>query len=232
MAYVFSKPFPLSGMKQVVIIAPHPDDEILGCASLIQKAIAENQKVAVVVLTGGEEALPEAFIRKEKLAAERRKLSLNAIQIVGMTSDDIYFLDWGDSKIHKTNDLTELDDIINDFQPSVIYVPHPLEGWSDHVYTAKLVRQLLHSKHQEIGLGYYCIWLWYSASYSKLRLLNWRKSFVLAMGKKAYSKKLEAMDAYFEPLTSFGKPYSGDLPGLFIKANKWKKELFFQEEQV
>ena len=36
-----------------LIIAPHPDDETIGCSGLIQQLISKGQRVDVIYMTGG-----------------------------------------------------------------------------------------------------------------------------------------------------------------------------------
>ena len=40
-------------MKKILIIAAHPDDEVLGCGGLIKKKIKNNNKVRIVFLAEG-----------------------------------------------------------------------------------------------------------------------------------------------------------------------------------
>jgi hypothetical protein len=40
--------------KRVVIIAPHPDDEAIGCGGLIQTLVERGTSPHVIILTGGE----------------------------------------------------------------------------------------------------------------------------------------------------------------------------------
>ena len=39
--------------ERILIIAPHPDDEVLGCSGLIQRSLKEGKQVDVVILSGG-----------------------------------------------------------------------------------------------------------------------------------------------------------------------------------
>ncbi len=39
--------------KRVVIVAPHPDDEVLGCGGLMQQLIALNCKILVLAVSNG-----------------------------------------------------------------------------------------------------------------------------------------------------------------------------------
>ena len=40
--------------ESLLIIAPHPDDEVIGCAGLIQRSLNKGNDVYVIILTGGE----------------------------------------------------------------------------------------------------------------------------------------------------------------------------------
>ena len=39
-----------------LLIAPHPDDEIIGCGGLIQKFVAQGLNIHIVFMTGGEKS--------------------------------------------------------------------------------------------------------------------------------------------------------------------------------
>lgn len=44
---------PLFIRERILIIAPHPDDEVLGCSGLIQRSLKEGKAIDVVILSGG-----------------------------------------------------------------------------------------------------------------------------------------------------------------------------------
>src|SRR5580704_2711504 len=55
-ATVFAqKPFPpITANDRIIVVAPHPDDEILGAGGLIQQACAAGAEVHVIYLTSGD----------------------------------------------------------------------------------------------------------------------------------------------------------------------------------
>ncbi len=92
--------FPVSSLKQrlgeggLVVVAPHPDDESLGCGGLIAEARAEGRRVRVVVVSDGtgshpaSKAYPKARLRDLRETEARR-----AVNELGLDSDeDIEFL--------------------------------------------------------------------------------------------------------------------------------------------
>lgn len=47
--------------ERIVIVAPHPDDEVLACGGLIQQALALEDSVWVVYVTAGDGSWPAAW---------------------------------------------------------------------------------------------------------------------------------------------------------------------------
>src|SRR5262245_47079726 len=47
-------PLAIEDTDRILILAPHPDDEILGCGGIIQRAVARKQPLRVVFLTNGD----------------------------------------------------------------------------------------------------------------------------------------------------------------------------------
>ncbi|MGC9066690.1 MAG: PIG-L deacetylase family protein, partial [Candidatus Ratteibacteria bacterium] len=52
-----ASPYPeikLSSKENIIVFAPHPDDEIIGCAGIIQECLEKQGTVYVVYLTNGD----------------------------------------------------------------------------------------------------------------------------------------------------------------------------------
>ena len=62
---------PFKKNERVLILAPHPDDEVIGCAGVIQQALKAGARVKVVYLTNGDHN-ELAFIVYEKRIVMRR----------------------------------------------------------------------------------------------------------------------------------------------------------------
>lgn len=104
---------PAEVMSEVLVIAPHPDDEVIGCAGVIQRTLAAKKQVTVVILTNGdgypnlaavvakkkpEELTPEDFI---KAGALRQSHSVKAMQRLGLPREDLIFLGYPDGGMEK-----------------------------------------------------------------------------------------------------------------------------------
>jgi len=86
----------------VLVVAPHPDDETLGCGGLIQEAVARGAEVHVALMTNGDASelavifgerelplSPQAFVA---LGRKRQQESLRALAALGVPEDHVYFL--------------------------------------------------------------------------------------------------------------------------------------------
>jgi len=206
-----------------MIVAPHPDDEVIGCGGLIARLTADGHAPHVVILTGGEGSHRGCCeVSTAEIVEARRGLTSKASGILGVPTENIHELNYPDGGISAENPQTgELRRLIAEIQPQSVFVPHWGEGWPDHVRTAEIVKSIV---SPDVEVWEYCVWMWY---YNVWRGLDWKNAAVLKMTPAEHALKLRAMDAYIKPLAPCGKPWSGVLPPLFVKANQWDKELYF-----
>lgn len=123
--------------ERVLVIAAHPDDEVLGCGGVMARHVAEGARVDVVVVTRGS---PDVF-STEFVEQGRRELAA-AHQVLGVTG--VQFLDFPAPKLDTVPGHVLADRIrqsIHATQPEIVYLPHFGDIHSDHraVYYATLV---------------------------------------------------------------------------------------------
>jgi len=127
----------------ILVIAPHPDDESIGCGGTICLHTDRGDHVAAVFLTSGEFALGD--LPREKAWAIREAEAEESASILGITS--VTFLRRPD---HYLGDgieeaATELRLLLERQQPQLIYLPHAYEGHSDHRACQPIVQAALSS---------------------------------------------------------------------------------------
>lgn len=219
----YSRPIALSD--SALIIAPHPDDEVIGCGGLIARLVAEGKTPHIVIMTRGEGSHHGCCtLFPNEIQQARSTLSHKALSALGVGEEYVHQLDFTDGGIAAdTPQVTQLRDLILALNPSSIFVPHWGEGWPDHVNAANLVKKLTEGGKAEVYE--YCVWMWY---YNVWRGLDWKNAFKLSMTPQEHQLKLKAMDIYVKPLAPCGKPWSGVLPPIFLKANSGNTELYFK----
>jgi len=138
----------LPSLERVLIVAPHPDDDVISAGGVIQRAIAAGGTVRVLFLTNGESnPWPQrAQLRKwritaadrDRWAAVRADEALAGLTLLGAPADCAHFLPLPDQKlssIARKGDESVRVAITNhaiDFRPSLAIVPSVFDFHSDH----------------------------------------------------------------------------------------------------
>lgn len=213
---------PLSG--RTVIIAPHPDDEVIGCAGLIQALVERDTPPHVIIMTGGGGSHRGCCNTSEEAIVDaRRELTLKSAKILGIPESHIFFLDYPDDGVLFDNPETEkLKELISSLSPNVLFVPYRGDVMPDHIQTADIVKELM--KDKKVSIYEYCVWMWYYNVWN----LDYKNAYILKMNNTMHKRKLRAIEQYTMPLAPCGKPWSGVLPKPFLRASRWNKELYFK----
>ena len=158
-------------------------------------------------------------------AYEERVEKRKAAEKLGLPLSQLYILDYPDGNISfNKSETLRLQTLIDKISPDAIFIPHKGEGWSDHIEAGNIVREIIRTKSTPIQLYEYCVWFWYYNVWN----IDWKNAFLLKMNQKEHQLKLKAIDTYTKPLAPCGKPWSGVLPKLVVKANQWNCELYFK----
>ena len=209
----------------ILVVAPHPDDEVFGCAGIIQNFLKKGIEVSVIILTRGENSSDED---NDSIKRVRTQLAEKATTFLGVKN--LYWGDLPDGSLASV-DMFHLKDLVSRIKPDAVFVPHYLEGWSDHEVTEYKWKELLKTLDFTVKYYHYCVWFWFSMPYYKFKLVKWRNTFCVKMSKEEHQRKLQAIDIYLSAVSAVtGKPYSGSLPDVFLYANKWNRELFFETQ--
>ncbi len=208
----------------ILIIAPHPDDETIGCGGLISRLCALGRPPHVAILTGGSGSHRGCCdISESEVISHRRDLTLRSAQIMGLPESNIHTFDFTDGHIADLPpaQIERLNGLISELKPDAIFLPHSGEGWPDHLAARKIGLDIA---FENTVVYEYCVWMWY---YNVWRL-DWKNARRLKMSADEHATKLRAIDAYIRPTAPCGHPWSGKLPQAFIRANSHDTELYFR----
>lgn len=113
---------------KVLVLAPHPDDESIGCGGALCLHALAGDSIVAVFLTSGEAGLKNCPEARRIREAEAHA----AAQILGIKN--LHFLHGPDGSLsNEINQLaTALRPILQSEQPNLIYLPHPGESHPDH----------------------------------------------------------------------------------------------------
>ena len=119
---------------KTLVVAPHPDDELLGCGGTLLKRSAEGGSTAWLLMTSMNTDLgwTQSDISRRESEIERVRHGLN------ISDSHLFKLDLPAAnldKVPKSEIIKRLSHIFQDFQPQEILLPHPGDIHSDHVIT-------------------------------------------------------------------------------------------------
>jgi LmbE family N-acetylglucosaminyl deacetylase len=226
----------LNNLKSVLIVAPHPDDEVLGCGGLLAECTDNGIRTDILFLTNGEASHKGCCVIPEKdVATMRRSQAVSSSKILSIPHERLHFLGSRDGELPcKDQDgfvslSKEIAAWIEKTAPAAVLCPNPFEEWRDHVAAEELTRFAITILPKRPKLYYYCVWFWYSMPLVKARNINWQRAQLLDISKHFLLKR-QAMSIYLDDLAPCENPWIGKLPSQFLSSFNWDKELFFEAD--
>ncbi|MEW6742811.1 MAG: PIG-L family deacetylase [Planctomycetota bacterium] len=127
--------------ERVLVLAPHMDDEVIGCGGTLRKHVLAGTRVCVVYITDGRRGDPgiyhqgldrqEITVRERLMTAAREEEAQRAASVLGI--DDLRFLGEPDGRLKPHADLARhLAEILESERPGIVYLPSPLDQHRDH----------------------------------------------------------------------------------------------------
>lgn len=122
--------------ERILILIPHPDDEVVGAAAAIARSRAKGAEVLGLHLTTGVPDVGSSWLRSNRLHARRvrrrRDEAIRAARRLGI--ETLAFLDHPTRslRLHLPETLTLVRQVIADKRPGVIWVPAYEGGHQDH----------------------------------------------------------------------------------------------------
>lgn len=206
-------------MKNILIIAAHPDDEILGCGATIAKLSREGYIVSTLIL--GEGITSRDISRNSKLR-EKEILDLknqikDSNKLIGVTN--VITFDFPDNRFDSINllDIVKvIEDTIEKTKPEIIFTHYEKDLNIDHQITYKAVITATRPIYGSIVKSIY--------SFEILSSTEW--GFPLSFYPDTFfdvettiSLKKEAMKLYKSELREYPHPRSID--GIELNSKYW-----------
>ena len=121
---------------KILVIAPHPDDEVLGMGGTIKKLSKKNKIILCVVSEGAT-----AQYKDKKMIKVRRDSCKKTAKILGISQT--IFLDYPDMRLNLSHlDINKkLEEIIEKYRPEIVYTAPKNDLNLDHqvVFSSTLV---------------------------------------------------------------------------------------------
>lgn len=208
-------------MSTILVIAAHPDDEILGAGATIASRVAAGDTAYAVILGEGQTSRVD---HREEMAAsvieELHKDTLAAAKHIGFK--EVFFENVPDNRFDQLDLLDvvkKVEKIIEKVKPEVIYTHHKGDLNIDHRITYQAVLTATRPMQNCPIKAIYTFETVSSTEWNFAYGENQFKPNVFVDVEATFEKKLSAMKEYRTELCEFPHPRS--LKCLEVTAQKW-----------
>jgi len=218
----------------ILVVAAHPDDEVLGCGGLIARKRLEGSPVHVAYLTDGSESHPNhPTLTPEAVAEMRESEARRAMRLLGVESTALVFLKARDGRLAHldaaaaTGLMEKIAGVLKEVGPDEIFLPFHHDGSSEHDAAFRLVAAALAQAKLKTRIFAFPVWSWWNPLLLIRPLFTSRKvwrSDSLGYGH-IKEKALATYASQVEPTPPWTTPV---LSGEFVSFFSSPEEFFFE----
>lgn len=162
-----SRPFTDPLPEAVLVMAPHPDDETLGCGGTLARLAASGCRVSVAFVTDGRSSHPgHSRHGPEAIAALRRREAEQALATLGIEGGGAHYLsgrDGGLSSMEATERERlsgEMRALVLRVRPDVVMLPCRGDGSDEHEASFALLARALEGVESPPRILEFPVWAW------------------------------------------------------------------------
>ena len=200
----------------LLIVAPHPDDEILGAGGLVQSWVTSGGAVTVVSITDGEAADPSHpqldLVRRGELRDALRKLSSFHVQVERLGLPD--------GRVNEHRNRLRNGILQHVDASGTIIAPYERDGHPDHEAVGQVCLEI--AQTQGIPIARYPVWTWHHTEPETLKSSRWGRFPLTPAAQRAKKRALESFSSQLRPehgspivpphvLEHFHRPYEAFL---------------------
>ena len=151
--------------QRMLVVAPHPDDDVLGCGGTLASAWAAGAALRVLYVTDGSASHAGSLaFSPARLRDVREGEAIAALAELGVPASLLRFLREPDARLARTGPAAEalagrVASQVIDFAPTLVLSPWVRDAHSDHVAASLAVRRGLARAASTATLFEYTVWL-------------------------------------------------------------------------
>ena len=182
--------------RSVVIVAAHPDDEVLGVGGTMALLAAGGVRLRLIAVTDGEASHPSAD--PEAIGRTRTAESAAALATLGIPDIDVIRLRFPDTGLAACEDelSARLRELCAGFP--VCLAPWEADAHADHEAAGRAARRAARQTGQEVLR--YPIWMWHWAIPGDRRV-PWPRACQVPLPPEVAARKRSAIGAFASQLT-------------------------------
>ena len=195
--------------RQVIVVAPHPDDEVLGVGGLLQHFVATESPIEVLAVTDGEGSHPFASVfRTSELGRVRPQKSPLALRRLGCRTLKVTRLGLPDGEVAEHEDRLRDALAVRAHEDDLWLAPWSSDGHPDHDACGRVTCSTA-GKHWVRSLSL-LIWAWHWADPAGV---PWGKCRRFYLDRPSLDRKRWSIEAFGSQIRPFGSA-PGDAPVL------------------
>lgn len=211
--------------RRLVVVAPHPDDEVLAAGGLLRTAALAGRELAVLALTDGGASHPGSTRwPAQLLLAQRRAESAAAIRELGLPSGLLHRLGFADGTLaaQEAELRMRLRDLIG--PADVLVAPWRWDGHPDHEAAGRACTEVA----EAVGARWLeaPIWGWHWC-HPDDPAFPWQRAVALSLPPATQARKRRAVQAFVSQLRPDPSTGAGPiLPGWALDRLVHEREVF------
>ena len=224
------KPLKLPSVRCVWVVSPHPDDEILGCAGLLQTLSERGVDVRIVAVSDGEASHPIAAASGCDLREVRSREVRCALERLGCGHMSVARLGLPDGGITTYVDRLAERLAAEMSAEDVCLAPWRLDGHPDHEASGHASARA--ATWSGAHFMEYVVWAWHWSRPDD-ELWPWERCRVLEMSRRSAARKRWAIQAFASQIRPLGMDHDHQplLPPSVVR-RFWRPFEVFLDEQV
>ncbi|MCC7633996.1 PIG-L family deacetylase [Stenotrophomonas rhizophila] len=184
----------LQEVRRLVVVSPHPDDEVLGCAGIMQAAVANDIAVCVVSVTDGEACYPDQPLwPAARLRDARRRELAHAMRALGLDATHVLPLGLPDGRVasHEAELAAQL--AAQSLPGDLLVAPWVRDAHPDHEAAGRAAQAA--ARGRGVRALQYPVWAWHWLD-PHAATAPWPAAARIPMGPAALARKHQAMQAF------------------------------------
>lgn len=213
--------------KRILIVAAHPDDEVLGCFATVAKLIKEGYEAYTLILSGGKTSRGEVDKIELNLLQTEMKQANDLIGIKKVLTAN--FPDNAFDSVALLEIVKEIEKIKEEIKPEIIFTHHIGDMNIDHQVTHKAVLTATRPMKDECVKAIYSMEISSSTEWNSFSPQSAFIPNVFFEIENTIDLKVEAMSKYKSELREYSHPRSLKHIKELAKVNGTKVGLNYSE---
>jgi LmbE family N-acetylglucosaminyl deacetylase len=215
-------------------VAPHPDDETLGCGGTAALMVKSGIALHVVFLTDGGASHPgHPTLTHSEIASIRKNEARSAMSILGVSWDRVTFVGARDGTLGRLDGRGEseiadgLATLLSRVRPEAVLLPCQGDGSSDHEAAFSLVRRALDQAGLRPRVFEFPVWSWWNPVLLLRYMPGYRKVWRVELGSARDVKGI-ALASYSSQTLPIPPQTSPALPRGFASMFLGEEEFYLE----